>query len=193
MSRSAAWHMYPYQHDPPICNIQRQLQLGRRRQLQFRDPRATPIQLTTASAGRRRKETTSHERDPHHPGSSFCPISAHLPVGFLARRRAFTSASTTPSPITPSSPAESSTNPTMASSESETPRPKGSEERLNAWRSTLAVRRGQLTEEAERQMTILGLKINEVTGYKEVERLKDRVHERGEFKSTAKADSHPRG
>ena len=47
------------------------------------------------------------------------------------------------------------------------------------WRSTLDKHRRQLEAGAERQLTMLGKRINELTGYKEVERLKDVVHKRG--------------
>lgn len=42
-------------------------------------------------------------------------------------------------------------------------------------------RRKKLAEQAGQQLTVLGLKLNEVTGYKEVERLKELVGEKGEF------------
>jgi sensitive to high expression protein 9 len=48
------------------------------------------------------------------------------------------------------------------------------------WRKELLDRRRRLLEKAGEQLTVLGLKLNEVTGYKEVERLKDLVGEKGE-------------
>jgi sensitive to high expression protein 9 len=48
------------------------------------------------------------------------------------------------------------------------------------WRKELLDRRRRLLEQAGEQLTVLGLKLNEVTGYKEVERLKDLVGEKGE-------------
>jgi sensitive to high expression protein 9 len=53
------------------------------------------------------------------------------------------------------------------------------EERVAVWRSQLATQSRQLAESAEKQFSLLGLRINEVTGYKEVERLKLLVAERG--------------
>jgi hypothetical protein len=40
-------------------------------------------------------------------------------------------------------------------------------------------RRKRLAEQAGQQLTVLGMKLNEVTGYKEVERLKELVGEKG--------------
>jgi sensitive to high expression protein 9 len=48
------------------------------------------------------------------------------------------------------------------------------------WRKELLSRRKKLAEQAGQQLTGLGLKLNEVTGYKEVERLKELVEEKGE-------------
>ena len=48
------------------------------------------------------------------------------------------------------------------------------------WRKELLDRRKRLAEQAGQQLTGLGLKLNEVTGYKEVERLKELVEEKGE-------------
>ena len=48
------------------------------------------------------------------------------------------------------------------------------------WRKELLNRRKRLAEQAGQQLTGLGLKLNEVTGYKEVERLKELVEEKGE-------------
>jgi hypothetical protein len=48
------------------------------------------------------------------------------------------------------------------------------------WRKELLSRRKRLAKQAGQQLTGLGLKLNEVTGYKEVERLKDLVGEKGE-------------
>jgi len=48
------------------------------------------------------------------------------------------------------------------------------------WRQELLSRRKKLAEQAGQQLTGLGLKLNEVTGYKEVERLKELVEEKGE-------------
>lgn len=47
------------------------------------------------------------------------------------------------------------------------------------WRKELLIRRKKLAEQAGQQLTGLGLKLNEVTGYKEVERLKELVQEKG--------------
>jgi hypothetical protein len=48
------------------------------------------------------------------------------------------------------------------------------------WRKELLSRRKKFAEQAGQQLTGLGLKLNEVTGYKEVERLKELVEEKGE-------------
>lgn len=48
------------------------------------------------------------------------------------------------------------------------------------WRKELLSRHKKLAEHAGQQLTGLGLKLNEVTGYKEVERLKELVEEKGE-------------
>ena len=53
--------------------------------------------------------------------------------------------------------------------------------RFSAWRSSLTRRRRYIAEEAEKQITSLGFRINKVTGYNEVERLKERVVKRGEL------------
>jgi hypothetical protein len=47
------------------------------------------------------------------------------------------------------------------------------------WRKELLDRRRRLLEQAGEQLTVLGLKLNEVTGYREVERLKDLVEQKG--------------
>ena len=47
------------------------------------------------------------------------------------------------------------------------------------WRSVIDKHRRQIGKRAERQLAMLGMKMNELTGYKEVERLKDVVHKRG--------------
>jgi len=48
------------------------------------------------------------------------------------------------------------------------------------WRKDMLNRRKRLAEQAGQQLTVLGMKLNEVTGYKEVERLKELVGEKGE-------------
>jgi hypothetical protein len=54
------------------------------------------------------------------------------------------------------------------------------QERLVALRAQLAGHSRNLADNAAKQLTLLGLRINEVTGYREVEALKDLVAERGE-------------
>lgn len=54
------------------------------------------------------------------------------------------------------------------------------QERLAALRAQLAGHSRNLADNAAKQLTLLGLRINEVTGYREVEALKDLVAERGE-------------
>lgn len=48
------------------------------------------------------------------------------------------------------------------------------------WRKSLLESRRRWLEQAGHQLTAVGLKLNEVTGYKEVERLKEVVNEKGE-------------
>lgn len=55
--------------------------------------------------------------------------------------------------------------------------------RRNEWRAALRIQRQRLADEADRQMTVLGVKMNEMTGYKAVEQLKDLVHNRGEWRT----------
>jgi len=50
------------------------------------------------------------------------------------------------------------------------------------WRKELLDRRRRLLEQVGEQLTVLGLKLNEVTGYREVERLKDLVEQKGKCK-----------
>lgn len=50
------------------------------------------------------------------------------------------------------------------------------------WRKSLLEQRRRWMEQAGQQLTAAGLKLNEVTGYKEVERLKALVEEKGEFR-----------
>jgi sensitive to high expression protein 9 len=47
------------------------------------------------------------------------------------------------------------------------------------WRKDMLNRRKRLAQQAGQQLTVLGMKLNEVTGYKEVERLKELVGEKG--------------
>ena len=48
------------------------------------------------------------------------------------------------------------------------------------WRKAIVSRKKRIAEQAGQQLTGLGLKLNEVTGYKEVERLKELVGEKGD-------------
>lgn len=48
------------------------------------------------------------------------------------------------------------------------------------WRKSLLESRRRWSEQAGHQLTAVGLKLNEVTGYKEVERLKEVVNEKGQ-------------
>ena len=49
------------------------------------------------------------------------------------------------------------------------------------WRKSLLESRRRWSEQAGHQLTAVGLKLNEVTGYKEVERLKEVVNEKGQY------------
>ena len=49
------------------------------------------------------------------------------------------------------------------------------------WRKSLLESRRRWSEQAGQQLSAVGLKLNEVTGYKEVERLKEVVNEKGQF------------
>jgi len=101
-----------------------------------------------------------------------------------------------PTSSSPKTPPSSSATPTSTSSKS--PPPKSSTKsptRLPQWipphwkthlqpdaqwRKELVSRKKRIAEQAGQQLTGLGLKLNEVTGYKEVERLKELVGEKGD-------------
>ncbi len=60
-----------------------------------------------------------------------------------------------------------------------TPSPGQLQERIKSLRLALTEHSRQLGAEADRRFTVLGMKINEVTGYREVEQLKLEVAKRG--------------
>jgi len=95
----------------------------------------------------------------------------------------------------PELPPSSSAAPTRTSSESPSPKSSTKPNRLPQWipphwqthlqpdaqwRKELVSRKKRIAEQAGQQLTGLGLKLNEVTGYKEVERLKELVGEKGD-------------
>ncbi len=102
------------------------------------------------------------------------------------------SGSSPPDIQAPSQIIEQPANSSGASSALQPPYASARQERFAAWQAVLLERRRKLSQEAERQMTVLGSKINEITGYKEVERLKTVVHQRGRlFISAVAYLTHP--
>jgi hypothetical protein len=104
-----------------------------------------------------------------------------------------------------SDPISSQTQPSAQSSSSSSPKPSLPKSRTRLpewipphwqthlqpdaqWRKDMLTRRKRLAQQAGQQLTVLGMKLNEVTGYKEVERLKELVGEKGKSCITSLID-----
>lgn len=65
-------------------------------------------------------------------------------------------------------------------------------ESTKEWRSQLQAHRKKALEQAGRQLSAAGLKLNEVTGYREVERLKQLVTDKGKSQPIDSCLTKPR-
>jgi sensitive to high expression protein 9 len=158
---------------------------GTRSDLFWSSRRASSEATATASASR------AHDHDPADSTLRQAPqepvsSASSSPTGSLSSplRSLPSQPITPPNPSTVSSPlAEPSTTrarKTTASPLVTATAAAAAQERLVALRAQLAGHSRNLADNAAKQLTLLGLRINEVTGYREVEALKDLVAERGE-------------
>lgn len=160
----------PQPTDPPKdksdASVMQELLKLQQEQLQKEKDLQKEEQQLQEKAGRKLKAFELLERKKTEPEQSDRPVTWADPASVAEATAAATAAATT------SSSSATLSIPSISTEEFK--------KRLAEWKSALDKKSRELAQQADKNFSLLGLRVNEVTGYREVELLKEAVKNRGE-------------